>query len=55
MAAVGEPQGGDPAVGIAREKRGRSAFALEDVRLDPLEGHAELGQEQAHLVAVAGD
>jgi hypothetical protein len=45
VTAVLEPQGGNAAVGVQRQERGRPGLALEDVHLDPLEGQPELGQQ----------
>src|SRR5271166_3148239 len=42
------------AVGVLGQKLGRAALALEDVDLDQPIGHAQLGERQSHLVAVAG-
>ena len=47
-------QHGDPAFRVLREEFRGPRLALQDVHLDPLERDPEVGEEEAHLVAVAG-
>ena len=56
VGAVLEPDAGDAPVRVLREELGGARLPLaHDVQLNQLVGDAELGQEQAHLVAVPGD
>ena len=53
--AVVEDERGHPQRRVEITEHGRAVGAIEDAQLPPLERDAELGQEQADLVTVAGD